>query len=105
MGPSVEVREEEDEDGGRVKVITSAVSLVPSEKLDQDTARAIAAVARGGATGGLRIKMHDKIAALVKLGKHLGMFVERAEIDNRHYAISDKPMTKDEWKKRYVTPH
>ena len=41
----------------------------------------------------------------MKLGKHLGMFVERAEIDNRHYAISDKPMTKDEWKKRYVTPH
>ena len=46
-----------------------------------------------------------KIAALVKLGKHLGMFVERTEIDNRHYAISDKPMTNDEWKKRYVTPH
>jgi hypothetical protein len=41
----------------RVKVITSAVSLVPSEKLDQDTARAIAAVAPG-ATGELRIKMH-----------------------------------------------
>jgi hypothetical protein len=29
-GPNVEVRE--DEDGGRVMVITSAVSLVPSEK-------------------------------------------------------------------------
>jgi hypothetical protein len=56
VGPSVEVREEEDEDGRRVKVITSAISLVPSEKLDQDTARAIAAVARG-ATGGLGIKI------------------------------------------------
>ena len=50
------MREEEDEDGRRVKVITSAISLVPSEKLDQDTARAIAAVARG-ATGGLGIKI------------------------------------------------
>jgi phage terminase small subunit len=34
-GPSVQVcEEEEDEDGRRVKVITSAVSLVPSERLD-----------------------------------------------------------------------
>jgi hypothetical protein len=34
-----------------------------------------------------------------------GANVERSEIDNRHYAISDKPMTNDERKKRYVTPH
>jgi hypothetical protein len=34
-----------------------------------------------------------------------GANVERTEIDNRHYAISDKPMTNDEWKKRYVTPY
>jgi hypothetical protein len=43
-----------------------------------------------------------QLAALVALGKHLGMFVERTNV---HYAISDKPMTKDEWVRRHVTPH
>ena len=33
-GPSVQVREEKDEGGQRVKVVTSAVSLVPRDKLD-----------------------------------------------------------------------
>jgi hypothetical protein len=55
--------------------------------------------------GTLSIKMHDKLAALVALGKHLGMFVQRTQNTNVHYLISDKPMTENEWKKRYVTPH
>ena len=103
-GPSVLVREEEDEDGQRVKVITSAVSLVPSDNLDANTVAAIAAVSQGP-TGTLRIKMHDKLAALVALGKHLGMFVQRTHNTNVHWGISDEPMSADEWKKRYVTPH
>jgi phage terminase small subunit len=101
--PSVQVREE-DEDGQRVKVIVSAVLLVPSEKLDENTAAAISAVSQGPA-GTLRIKMHDKLAALVALGKHLGMFAQRTENTNVHYVISDEPPTEDEWVKRYVTPH
>jgi phage terminase small subunit len=44
-GPSVQVREEE-EDGHRVKVIVNAVLLVPSDKLDEDTAAAISAVSQ-----------------------------------------------------------
>jgi hypothetical protein len=56
------------------------------------------------ATGTLSIKMHDKLAALVALGKHLGMFVQRTQNSNVHYVISDKPLTEDEWVKRYVTP-
>ena len=44
-GPSVQVREEE-EDGQRVKVIVSALVLVPSDKLDENTAAAIAAVSQ-----------------------------------------------------------
>jgi hypothetical protein len=55
-------------------------------------------------TGALRIKMHNKLAALVVLGKYLGMFDERPQNTNAVYAISDKPMTNDEWVKRYVTP-
>ena len=53
---------EEEEDGQCVKVL-----VVPSDKLDQDTAAAILAVSQGS-TGALRIKMHNKLAALVVLG-------------------------------------
>jgi phage terminase small subunit len=51
-----------------------------------------------------RIKMHGKLAALVALGKHLGMD-QRTQKTNVVYAISDKPMSEEEWVKRYVTPH
>jgi phage terminase small subunit len=101
--PSVQVREEE-EDGQRVKVIVSAVLLVPSDKLDENTAAAIAAVSQGP-TGALSIKMHDKLAALIALGKHLGMFDQRTQKTNVVYAVSDKPMSVEEWSKRHVTPH
>ena len=53
-------------------------------------------------TGALRIKMHNKLAALVVLGKYLGMFDERPQNTNVIYAISDEPMSA-EWKKQYVT--
>ncbi len=75
-----------------------------TRRRDEDTAAAISAVSQGS-TGTLRIKMHNKLAALVALGKYLGMFDKRPQNINVTYAISDKPMTKDEWKKRYVTPH
>ena len=78
--------------------------LVPSDKLDEDTAAAISAVSAGPA-GAVRIRMHNKLAALVVLGKYLGMFDERPQNTNAVYAISDKPMTDDEWVGRYVTPH
>ncbi len=39
---------------------------------------AIAQVSRQP-NGGLRVKLHDKRAALVDLGRHLGMFAERRE--------------------------
>jgi hypothetical protein len=50
---------------------------------------------------GLRVKMHDKHAALVSIGKHLGMFVDQVRVRAR-YAISDQPMSAEEWKKQYV---
>src|SRR5215472_14811888 len=80
-GPSVQVREEKDEGGQRVKVVTSAVSLVPRDKLDENTAAAIAAVSQSS-TGALRVSMHNKLAALVALGKHLGMFDQRTQKTN-----------------------
>jgi len=87
---------EEGEDGQRVKVLP-----VPSDKLDEDTAAAIAAVSQSS-TGALRIKMHNKLAALVVLGKYLGMLDERPQKSNVIYAISDEPMSAEEWKKQFV---
>ncbi|WP_332116057.1 terminase small subunit [Azorhizobium caulinodans] len=53
------------------------VELVPSEQIDDATAAAVAEVSL--TQSGVKIKMHDKRAALVDLGKHLGMFKERVE--------------------------
>lgn len=39
--------------------------------------------------------------ALELLGKEIGMFVERRENTNTNYTISDKPMSKDEWREAY----
>jgi len=60
-GPSAQVRGEKDEDGKRGKVFTSAVSLVLRDKIDENTAAAIAAVSQGP-RGTLSIRMHDKLA-------------------------------------------
>jgi hypothetical protein len=64
--------------------------------------RTISAVSQSS-TGALRIKMHNKLPALVALGKRLGMFDERPQNTNVIYAISDEPMSAEEWKKQYVT--
>ena len=59
---------------GEVTVLDSATS----------TADALSAVAQVTSTAsGLQLKMHDKQAALVTLGKHLGMFRERHQIEVR----------------------
>jgi hypothetical protein len=94
-------REEEDGRGERVKVIVNTVSLVPSGRLDEDTAAAISAVWQSS-TGAVRIRMHNKLAALVALGKYLGMFDQRPQNSNVIYAISDEPMSAEEWKKQFV---
>lgn len=48
------------------------VELVPSELIDDETAGAVSEVSL--TQNGVKIKMHDKRAALVEIGKHLGMF-------------------------------
>jgi hypothetical protein len=70
-------------------------------QLDEDTAAAISTVSQSS-TGALRIKMHNKLAALVVLGKYLGLFDERPQNSNVIYAISDEPMSAGEWKKQFV---
>jgi len=40
------------------------------------------------------VRLHDKHAALVSIGKHLGMFDDKVKVD-AVYGISDKPMSAD----------
>ena len=70
--------------------------------LEKGALDAIAEVSQQ-ANGALRIKMHDKHAALVSLGKHLGLFTHSVQI-KAVYGIRDKPMTAEEWKKQFVKP-
>lgn len=53
------------------------VELKSSAELDDDTAAAVAEV--GQTRDGVKIKLHDKQAALVSIGRHLGMFTDRTE--------------------------
>lgn len=80
------VKEEDNPDGGDVLVIKNTysnhVSLISSEDLDDDTAAAISEVSQSP-TGGLKIKLHDKQAALVNMGKHLGIFREVHEVTGK----------------------
>ncbi len=73
-GESVAVRQEDDGD----VVVAHDVALLSSAEIDDDIAGAIAEVRK--TKEGLSVKLHDKRAALVDLGKHLGMFVDKQEI-------------------------
>lgn len=57
------------------------VRLIPSEKIDDSAAKAVAEVSL--TAQGVKVKMHDKLSALDKLAKHLGMFVERHEVTGK----------------------
>jgi phage terminase small subunit len=59
-------------ENGQPTVGSSGVTIIDSSELDDDTAAAIAEVSQ--TKEGVRIKFYDKRAALVDLGKHLGMF-------------------------------
>ena len=56
----------------------------------------------GKATGEYRYEGSVANRALELLGKELGMFVERHEVDQTTMVISDKPLTADEWEQRYA---
>lgn len=100
-----ELRDGEGESETVVKeIVTNHVRLIDSDKLDANIAAAIFEV-RQSPTGGLSIKFHDKQAALVALGKAAGLFVDRVADVTADYAISDKPMSPEEWRQQYAKPH
>ena len=62
-----------DRDGNEIEEAHTPMALIPSDEIDDATAAAIAEVSIGK-DGQMKLKMHDKRAALVDLGRHLGMF-------------------------------
>jgi phage terminase small subunit len=70
----------EDEDGGQRLAVTNEVTLIDSDKIDDDTAAAVSEISQS-AQGGLKIKLHDKKGALVDIGRHLGMFTDKVEMN------------------------
>ncbi len=93
---SEKITEEDNPEGGDVLVIrnivTNTVEIIGSDDVDDATAAAIAEISQNE-KGGVKVKLHDKRAALVDLGKHLGMFKERAEI--KHSGDPDNPLFPD----------
>ncbi|MCC6775649.1 MAG: terminase small subunit [Hyphomicrobiales bacterium] len=95
--------DDESGEGEPVKVIMSRVTVLDSATLADNDAAAIAEVAQG-ANGSLRIKMHDKGAALERLGRHLGLFKDRLEhtggdgkpIQHEHVGAATAAKVKDE---------
>jgi phage terminase small subunit len=78
------------------------VTIVDADKISDEAAAAVAEVSQT-ANGAMRVKMHDKHAALVSLGRHLGLFEDRVKL-SAVYGISAEPMSAEEWKKQYVKP-
>src|SRR5437899_8425332 len=91
-------RTEKGEDGA--PVLMPRVTIVDADKISDEAAAAVAEVSQT-VNGALRVKLHDKHAALVSIGKHLGMFVDRVQIQERKQ-ISAEPMSTEEWKRQYV---
>ncbi len=83
-----------------VEVVMPRVTIVDADKISDEAAAAVAEVSQT-VNGALRVKLHDKHAALVSIGKHLGMFVDRVQIQERKQ-ISAEPMSAEEWKRQYV---
>jgi hypothetical protein len=76
------------------------LTIVDADKISDEAAAAVAEVSQT-VNGALRVKLHDKHAALVSLGRHLGLFTDHVKVD-AVYGISDKPMSAEEWKRQYV---
>lgn len=66
-----------DEQGSIDPIIVQGVALVPSSDLPPDVAAAISEVRK--TKEGISIKFHDKVAALLNMGKQLGMFKDKME--------------------------
>jgi hypothetical protein len=70
-----------DRPAAEVVTITNRVTLKPSHKLTPALRRAVAKVSQDR-YGNVRVEMHDKLAALDKLARALGMYQEPAHVED-----------------------
>lgn len=63
---------DEDEDGVPKTRAFNEVELIGSADIDHEAAAAIAEISQGK-DGALKVKMHNKVAALQEMGRHLGI--------------------------------
>lgn len=61
--------------------VVNDVALIGSEQIDDDTAAAIAEICQ--TAQGVKIKLHDKRAALIDIGRHIGMFRDKLELTGK----------------------
>ena len=93
-------RTEKGKDGEPVMVLMPRVTNLDADKISDEAAAAVAEVSQT-VNGALRVKLHDKHAALVSIGRYLGMFDDKVKVD-AVYGISEEPMSAEEWKKQFV---
>lgn len=83
LEPDIDEEQEAQAHGGSLKrsrrVDGGLVEFVASDEIDDDTAGAISEISQSS-TGAVKIKFHDKRAALVDIGKHLGMFKDSVSV-------------------------
>lgn len=73
----IETLEYEDSKGKKRSCKT--VNVHDTEDIDDDTLTAIGSIKEG--KHGIEVKMHDKVKALELLGKHLGAFMEKVDVN------------------------
>ena len=93
-------RTEKGKDGEPVMVLMPRVTNLDADKISDEATAAVAEVSRT-VNGALRVKLHDKHAALVSIGRYLGMFDDKVKVD-AVYGISEEPMSAEEWKKQFA---
>ncbi len=84
----------------RKVVISPGVWLVNSDEIGPDVAAVIAEVSQGA--HGVRVKFHNKMQALEMLGKYLQMWTDAAAAQGKPFAITDKPLSSDEWIRQFT---
>lgn len=79
-GNRPQMDEDAAEDSGEVEIsVANFVQLFDSDELDEDIVGAISEISQTK-EGALKVKLHDKQAALVNIGKHLGMFTDKLDL-------------------------
>ncbi len=93
-----DIRDEEGNVIGQEVRKCKVVEIEPTDNLDKDKQAAIAGIKHGAA--GIEIKLNDKLRALELIGRHLGMFNDKLELQgsvNTNNPFAD--LTTEELKK------